>query len=176
MHRKPDKKDRTFLILDGIFCFKTFRFIWWHQQCSIEPFIAESMTLWIPAKHLKNRVFFQGTFSTAQIHILCFKACQILIFSVIRFEVAVGRKTFPTLSALQILPKTITSPHFPLSKAPDLDITNSNLGDPVICQYSNFNLGNIILTRLCQQASNSGRVRCKLVKIPWKYNFNFQTR
>ena len=127
-------------------------------------------------KTLKKQIFFQQAFSTAQIYILCFKACQILIFSVIRFEVAVGRKTFPTLSALQILPKTITSPHFPLSKAPDLDITNSNLGDPVICQYSNFNLRNIILTRLCQQASNSGRVRCKLVKIPWKYNFNFQTR
>ena len=127
-------------------------------------------------KTFKEQIFFQRTFSTAQIHILCFKACQILIFSVIRFEVAVGRKTFPTLSALQILPKTITSPHFPLSKAPDLDITNSNLGDPVICQYSNFNLRNIILTRLCQQASNSGRVRSKLVKIPWKYNFNFQTR
>ena len=71
---------------------------------------------------------------------------------------AVGRKTFPTLSALQILPKTITSPHFPLSKAPDLDITNSNLGDPVICQYSNFNLGNIILTRFANKHPTVGEL------------------
>ena len=38
-------------------------------------------------KTFKEQIFFQRTFSTAQIHILCFKACQILIFSVIRFEV-----------------------------------------------------------------------------------------
>ena len=55
----------------------------------------------------------------------CCRVCrQILIFNVIRFEVVGWGKTFPKHYPCKFSLK----PSLPLSKAPDLDITNSNWG------------------------------------------------
>ena len=76
---------------------------------------------------IKGSDFFQWQFSILRNHIL-FQSLSNSHLQCNPVWSGCRGENIPKTLSLQILPKTITSPHFPLSKAPDLDITNSNSG------------------------------------------------
>ena len=97
------------------------------------------MEIWVKRQ---DYLYFQWKFSIYREITFCSRACQILIFNVIRFEVGAGGKTFPKHYHCKFCLK----PSLPLSKAPDLDITNSNSGTLLFVNIRHFQYQYFILT------------------------------